>query len=105
MGMPFPCGKYLDYSAMEYGGENPKVKTCVSDCYINFSGEETRYRRLLADGADRDRTAYAVMKCISESVKAAVMQAREKYGAENVLMVGGVSSSAFLRPKNLYSSR
>ena len=97
MGMPFPCGKYLDYSAMEYGGENPKVKTCVSDCYINFSGEETRYRRLLADGADRDRTAYAVMKCVSESVKAAVMQAREKYGAENVLMVGGVSSSAFLR--------
>lgn len=97
MGMPFPCGKYLDYSAMEYDGEKPKVKTCVGDCYINFSGEETRYRRLLADGADRGRVAYSVMKCISESVKAAVVEAREKYGVENVLMVGGVSSSAFLK--------
>lgn len=97
MGMPFPCGKYLDYSAMEYDGEKPKVKTCVKDCGINFSGEETRYRRLLNDGMNRERVAYSVMKCISESVKTAVLQAREKYNVKNVLMVGGVSSSAFLR--------
>ena len=37
------------------------------------------------------------MKCIAESVKKSVQQARDKLGVENVLMVGGVSSSTFLR--------
>ncbi len=96
-GMSFPCGKYLDYSAVNYQDEKPRVKTCVNEGYINFSGEETRYSRMLKDGADRDEVAYSVMKCISDSVKKSVEFAKDKYDIENVLMVGGVSSSAFLR--------
>lgn len=97
IGMSFPCGKYMDYSAMEYDGEKPKVKSCVNGAYINFSGEETRYRRLLAEGENPDRVAYCVMKCISDSVKKSVLSAKEEHGVENVLMVGGVSASSFLR--------
>lgn len=97
MGMDFPCGKYLDYSAMEYGGELPKVKFCTKDGYINFSGEETRYSRLLEDGMDRETAAYSVMKCIADSVRGALEFTKEKYGVRSVLMVGGVSSSSFLR--------
>ena len=96
-GMSFPCGQYLDYSAVNYGGEKLKVKTCVNDGYINFSGEETRYSRMLDDGADKELVAYSVMKCISDSVKKSVLYAQSEYGTKNVLMVGGVSSSTFLR--------
>ncbi len=97
LGMQFPCGKYLDFSAINYQGEKSKVKTCVNDCYINFSGEETRYSRMIEDGADPDRIAYCVMKCIAQSVKRSIEDAKEKYGVKNVLMVGGVSSSKMLR--------
>ena len=97
IGMSFPCGKYIDYSAMEFDGEKPKVKTCVKGAYINFSGEETRYRRLLEEGAEREKIAYCTMKCIADSIRASVLSAKEEHGIENVLMVGGVSSSSFLR--------
>lgn len=96
-GMDFPCGRFLDYSAVNFRGEKPRVKTCVNEGYINFSGEETRYRRMLDSGADRDAVIYSVMKCIAESVKESLIYAKEKFGVRNVLMVGGVSSSAFLR--------
>ncbi len=96
-GMSFPCGKYLDYSAVNFNGEKPKVKTCVNEGYINFSGEETRYSRMLENNADRETVAYSVMKCISESVRKSVEFLKDKYNIKNVLMVGGVSSSAFLR--------
>ena len=95
LGMEFPCGKYLDYSACEYLGEKAKVKSCVKEEYINFSGEETRYERLIESGSSF--VAYCTMKCIADSVKKSVKVAKEKYNVKNVLMVGGVSSSRFLR--------
>lgn len=97
LGMQFPCGKYLDYSAVNYQGEKPKVKSCVSDGFINFSGEETRYSRMIGEKAEPGRIAYCVMKCIAQSVRRSIEDAKKKYGVKNVLMVGGVSSSKMLR--------
>ena len=97
LGMEFPCGKYLDYSACEHMGEKPKVKTCVKEEYINFSGEETRYERLIENGSESTYVAYCTMKCIADSVKKSVKAAKKKYNIKNVLMVGGVSSSRFIR--------
>lgn len=96
MGMKFPCGSYLDVMAAEFDGEQ-KVKTSVDGCFINFSGEETRYRRGFQNGESRERTAYCTMKVIRESIIEAVCNAGEKYGIENVIMAGGVSSSKFIR--------
>ena len=97
LGMDFPCGKYLDYSAINFQGKFPKVKTCVNEGFINFSGEETRYSRKIAENADGSEIAYCVMKCIAQSVKKSVEHAMEKFNVNNVLMVGGVSSSEMLR--------
>ncbi len=97
LGMDFPCGKYVDYSAVNFQGKLPKVKTCVTDGFINFSGEETRYSRRIAADTDSGEIAYCVMKCIAQSVRKSVEYAKEKYNVENVLMVGGVSSSEMLR--------
>ena len=97
LGMDFPCGKYLDYSAINFQGKVPMVKTCVNEGYINFSGEETRYSRKIAEGADNEEIAYCVVKCIAQSVRKSVEFAKEKYNVKNVLMVGGVSSSEMLR--------
>lgn len=97
LGMSFPCGKYLDCSAMNYDGEKPKIKTCVNEGYMNFSGEETRYSRMIEGERDLAKIAYCVMKCISLSIKESIEYAKQHYGVKNVLMVGGVSSSRMLR--------
>ncbi len=97
LGFDFPCGKYIDYSACGYMGKKFNVKSCVKDGYINFSGEETRYGRMISDDADSAYIAYCTMKCISDSLKQSIFFAKEKYNIQNVLMVGGVSSSKFIR--------
>ncbi len=97
LGMDFPCGRYLDYSAVNFEGKKPKVKTCVNDTFINFSGEETRYSRLIENGMEPTEAAFCVMKCIAESVRTSVIAAKEKFDVENILMIGGVSSSKMLR--------
>lgn len=96
-GFEFPAGRFVDKAALEYGGEKPKVRTSVKGEYINFSGEETRYRRILAEDGDGGFAAYCTMKCIAGSIKKSILSAQKKYNAENVLMVGGVSSSQFIR--------
>lgn len=98
MGREFPCGKFLDYSALNFEDDfNIKVKTCVKDGYINFSGEETRCRKMLADGVSSEVVSKYVMECIASSVKQAVEFAKNKYAIENVVMAGGVSSSKVIR--------
>ncbi len=96
-GFSFPSGKEMDQRACLYAGEKSKTKICVNDGYINLSGEETRYERLLESGKDRDFVAYATMKTISDSLKKSIDFAKEKYGVTSVLMVGGVSSSLFIK--------
>ncbi len=97
LGLDFPCGKNLDSLAANYQGEKIKTRVCVNEGYINFSGEETRYRRMIDASPDSEKIAYCVMNCISKSIKASVEDAMKKYSVKNVLMVGGVSSSVVLR--------
>lgn len=96
MGMEFPCGKYLDTMALEYES-NENIKISVKDGYINFSGEETRYRRAYENGEDKEKIAYCTMKTIRESLLTAIKWAKKEYNIEKVLMAGGVSSSGFIR--------
>lgn len=98
-GKEFPAGKYIDYSALNFEGEkNIKSKVSVSDGFINFSGFETKIRRMFESGEiDGEKAAYLTMSCVSDSVKKAVLQGMKKTGAKNVIMAGGVSSSGFLR--------
>ncbi len=95
-GLDFPAGKFVDEMALSFDGD-AKVSTAVKDSFINFSGEETRFRREIETGEDTKFVAYKTMKCISESIKKTILNAKEAYRIEDVIMVGGVSSSKFLR--------
>lgn len=98
-GKPFPAGKYIDYDALAYSGEKTNnEKLSVSNGYINFSGQETKIRRLFETKKISGETAaHMTMKFVSNSVKEAVLQSMKKTGTKNVIMAGGVSSSKFLR--------
>ena len=96
-GFKFPAGKYVDEAALNFDGEKISIKISVTDEYINFSGAETSVRREFLENGDGQRAAYCTMKCISRAIRKSIESAMKKYDAENVLMVGGVSSSQFLR--------
>lgn len=96
LGLDFPCGIYLDTMAYEYEGRE-KVNFSVQGTGINFSGEETRYKRMAQNGEPREKIAYMTMETVRKSVMAAAENAMDKYGISKLLMAGGVSSSKFLR--------
>lgn len=97
-GKGFPAGKYVDMEAVNYRGKLPKRKICINKGYMNFSGEETHIRRLYTEKKiSKEEASYMTMKYISDSVKAAIINVKNEYNAEYVVMAGGVSSSEFLR--------
>ena len=99
IGREFPCGKYLDYSAINYSGENHiKSKPSVDGGYFNFSGEETKIRRLFTEGKiNAEDASFLTMKFVSQTVKKAILNLKEEYKINNVIMAGGVSASEFLK--------
>lgn len=99
IGRDFPCGKYLDYSATNYTGENNiESKLSVDGGYFNFSGEETKIRRFFTEGKiDAEDASYLTMNFVSRTVKKVILNLKEEYKINNVIMAGGVSSSEFLK--------
>ncbi len=100
-GFSFPAGKFVDEAALKYNGEAPNIKISVCEEYINFSGAETATKRAFLENGDGSCAAYCTMKCISRATRKSIESAMKKYDVENVLMVGGVSSSQFLRKEFL----
>ena len=98
MGYQFPSGKFLDANACSYSGKLAKSPLSVKDGYFNFSGEETKIRRLYQNGEIVvEDASFMTMNFISETLKKAVLDLKDKHKINKVIMAGGVSSSNFLR--------
>ncbi len=97
-GYPFPAGKYVDSDACLYSGKTYKNNLSLSDGFFNFSGEETKIRRLFLDNKiSKEEASFMTMRFVSETLKMAVSDLKEKYKVNKVIMAGGVSSSKYLR--------
>lgn len=94
LGMKFPCGREVTECALAAEKPSFKLSVSVKDGYINFSGAEAQAMRL-TDSAGKNELCRATLECVAESIAAALSQ----IGAKKVLMVGGVSSSEFLKRK------
>lgn len=91
LGMKFPCGKEMD--ALSKNCDKPmKLKTSVSEGYMNLSGMETKLLEL-AKTEDSALIAKTAICFVAESLKTALTQ----LGCENILFAGGVSSNSYLR--------
>lgn len=96
LGLDFPCGRHLEALA-EKGSGAVKVKICVDDTYINFSGIETKL--IKQTDAPAEEIAFAALDAMARSVEKVIHNAKAKFGIERVLMMGGVSSNKQLRQK------
>ncbi|HWR23030.1 MAG TPA: hypothetical protein VN366_06065 [Feifaniaceae bacterium] len=98
MGLPFPAGMELERLARQYSGtDTVLLPSSVKGLSCSFSGVETRARRLLAKGAEKEAVAFAVYDCLSRTVAKLLLLAYEKTKIPDVLLCGGVAGSALLR--------
>lgn len=97
MGMSFPCGEEMDRIAMvsdKKGSNLTAVK--VSNAELNLSGIDTQIKNLVSTVPDEELIA-EIFARISAAIVKMLNQAYEKSGINQVIMAGGVSSSAFIR--------
>ena len=95
LGLKFPCGRELEQMAKESLGKI-KVKTSVSDGYVNFSGAETTILRMASENSPAD-VAYAALNNVGEALCKMLNNSVRLTGIKKILLAGGVASNAMLR--------
>jgi N6-L-threonylcarbamoyladenine synthase len=101
MGLQFPAGAYLEELARRGKDGYVTIPFSVKGLTISFSGPEAHAHRLLARGIDKEDVAIAVYNCLVNTLERWILNAMDTPGMDvkDVLLVGGVASSAILRQK------
>ena len=99
LGLPFPAGPHLEKLAMQ-GRSESRLTMTTRDGGLNchLSGAETQVQRWIAQGTlPPEDIAREVYDLLGRTVARMVCAAAEKTGIRQVLIAGGVASSALLR--------
>ena len=98
LGLPFPCGPYLEELALRGACQN-RVPVSFEDdglrCHL--SGAEAQLFRMIEAGESRENVAAEVYGALCRTVLRLVQAAADRAGTRDVLIAGGVASSALLR--------
>ena len=107
MGFDFPAGEKIDGLALEYADSEhlrtseskairlPAIK--VINGRINLSGIETAVKKTVDAGCDHGELSFELMEAASKAIIDMAEYGCRKYGIKDVLLAGGVASSAYLR--------
>ena len=99
MGLPFPAGPHLEKLAVQ-GRSEARLTMTTRDGGLNchLSGAETQVQRWIQSGElSREDIAREVYDLLSRTVARMICAGAEKTGIKQVLIAGGVSSSALFR--------
>ncbi len=99
MGLPFPCGRYMDEAALEYNERIAVGKLSVNGTWCNLSGLENKAEELYKTTGDVKKTSAYTLSFIAATLEKMTLGAFELYGKLPVLYAGGVMSSKFIRNK------
>lgn len=96
LGLPFPCGKYIDELACNSGAEF-KIRPPFSGLNPSFSGVENKCIKMHNDGASNEDIAkYAISYTLSV-VDNMTEMIRNEYGRLSLVYAGGVMSNSMIR--------
>ncbi len=98
LGLPFPAGKYLDEMACR-NTEKISVHPCMKGLDCSLSGVENQCRRMLEQGALKERIARYCIEYICETVSCMTERIFAAYGVKPVIYAGGVMSNSIIRRK------
>ena len=99
LGLPFPAGPHLEKLARQ-GHSEARLTMTTRDggLHCHFSGAETQVQRWIAEGTlPREDIAREVYDLLARTVARMICAGAEKTGIRQVLIAGGVASSALFR--------
>jgi len=101
LGLKFPCGPEMDALALKFaaeGGEVPKLKSSVHGYDFSFSGAEAELkRRITAGDFTKEAAAAAVFDLLARTLAKVGEKAAAEHGCKQLLLVGGVGGSQYLK--------
>ena len=93
----FPCGKYIDFGAINCSKKIEKgLKTSVNQGYMNISGLENQIVKVI-DKYDKNYISKLTLDAIIRNIEKSLSYICNEYNIKEVLFVGGVSSSTYIR--------
>nr|NNM91019.1 O-sialoglycoprotein endopeptidase [Bacilli bacterium] len=103
LGLPFPAGRHLERMAIEasLSDQVPTIPSSVKDGVPSFSGPLSAALRLADQGVEGSLIAYAVFRCLANTLEKMIRYAYETHRVKRFLLVGGVASSQLLRERLL----
>lgn len=99
LGLPFPAGPHLEKLAVE-GVSEAKLSANMADgdLHCHFSGAETQVQRWIKQGAmPKEDIAREVYDLLARTVSRMILAGSRDTGIRQVLIAGGVASSALFR--------
>ncbi|QZY56958.1 O-sialoglycoprotein endopeptidase [Crassaminicella profunda] len=97
LGCKFPAGKEMDQFALKESSTKIEIPVSVKGTHMSFSGPETAVQKLIHKDLDKDSLSKAVFKCIASSLNKTILHTLKTTGLKQVLMIGGVSSSQYIK--------
>lgn len=99
LGLPFPAGPHLEKLAVEGISEaRLPVNMADGDLHCHFSGAESQVQRWIAQGAlPREHVAREVYDLLARTIARLILAGVRDTGIRQVLIAGGVASSALFR--------
>jgi N6-L-threonylcarbamoyladenine synthase len=97
LGAKFPAGKEMDQLAINRATQEIKLPVSVKNTHMSFSGPETAIQKLMDKKVDQALLAKAVLECIACSLNKTILNTLKATGLKQVLMMGGVASSQYIK--------
>jgi N6-L-threonylcarbamoyladenine synthase len=102
MGLPFPAGPGLERLAQQAGGqEQPLIPAYVRQNGFSFSGAETRALNMLKEGIAAEKVAFAVLRCLANTLEKIILMHTQSNHIREVLLVGGVMANSLIKERLL----
>ncbi len=96
LGLPFPAGPHLEAFAASHAAE-ASLPVSVNHLKCSFSGAEAALMRRIDGGVAPGAVAWVVYYIVARTLARLVSQAAGETGFCDVLLAGGVASSALIR--------
>lgn len=99
LGLPFPAGPALEALARSAHTAAVTLPSSVAGYTISFSGPCSAAERQIDAGAAPAEVAFAVLRCIANSVEKVLRTAMTETGLCEIVFVGGVAANTLIRQR------
>ena len=100
MGLPFPSGKHMEELAQKSSGSDlHPIPTFVRPEGFSFSGAETRALAMVAKGVPHEDIAFAVLRCLANTLEKIILIHAGERNIKDVLLVGGVMANSLIKER------